>query len=110
VEWRSRRRSLCSRFVHTPRSWASRTWTASRAGSTFTFPGGAAPKDGSLRGRDHDDGARFPAHLPKRNGGDLDDVPEQVRDEIEFHIAESIDDVLGWVLEPKQLQVDLPDA
>jgi hypothetical protein len=37
-------------------------------------------------------------------------VPEQVRDEIEFHIAESIDDVLGWVLEPKQLQVDLPDA
>jgi ATP-dependent Lon protease len=38
--------------------------------------------------------------LPKRNEGDLDDVPEQVRDEIEFHIAESIDQVLDWALEP----------
>jgi ATP-dependent Lon protease len=38
--------------------------------------------------------------LPKRNEGDLDDVPEQVRDEIEFHIAESIDQVLEWALEP----------
>jgi len=38
--------------------------------------------------------------LPKRNEGDLDDVPEQVRNEIEFHIAESIDEVLGWALEP----------
>jgi ATP-dependent Lon protease len=38
--------------------------------------------------------------LPKRNEGDLDDVPEQVRDEIEFHVAESIDQVLGWALDP----------
>jgi ATP-dependent Lon protease len=38
--------------------------------------------------------------LPKRNEGDLDDVPEQVRDEMTFHIAETIDDVLGWALEP----------
>ena len=38
--------------------------------------------------------------LPKRNEGDLDDVPEQVRDDIEFHIAETIDDVLAWALEP----------
>ena len=38
--------------------------------------------------------------LPKRNEGDLDDVPEQVRDDIEFHVAETIDDVLGWALEP----------
>jgi ATP-dependent Lon protease len=37
--------------------------------------------------------------LPKRNEGDLDDVPEQVRNEIEFHIAESIDQVLTWALE-----------
>ncbi len=37
--------------------------------------------------------------LPKRNEGDLEDVPEQVRADIEFHIAESIDDVLGWALE-----------
>jgi ATP-dependent Lon protease len=39
--------------------------------------------------------------LPKRNEGDLDDVPEQVRDEITFHIAETIDQVLGWALEPE---------
>jgi ATP-dependent Lon protease len=39
--------------------------------------------------------------LPKRNEGDLDDVPEQVKAEIEFHLAESIDEVLGWALEPE---------
>jgi ATP-dependent Lon protease len=38
--------------------------------------------------------------LPKRNEGDLEDVPEQVRDEIAFHLAETIDDVLAWALEP----------
>jgi ATP-dependent Lon protease len=38
--------------------------------------------------------------LPKRNEGDLDDVPEQVRDEMEFHVAETIDQVLSWALEP----------
>jgi len=38
--------------------------------------------------------------LPARNEGDLDDVPEQVREEIEFHVAESIDQVLGWALDP----------
>ncbi len=38
--------------------------------------------------------------LPKRNEGDLDDVPEQVRNEIEFHIADRIDQVLDWALEP----------
>jgi ATP-dependent Lon protease len=37
--------------------------------------------------------------LPKRNEGDLDDVPEQVREQIAFHVAESIDQVLGWALE-----------
>jgi ATP-dependent Lon protease len=39
--------------------------------------------------------------LPKRNEGDLDDVPQQVRDEITFHVAESIDQVLTWALEPE---------
>jgi ATP-dependent Lon protease len=38
--------------------------------------------------------------LPKRNEGDLDDVPEQVRNEMEFHVAETIDQVLDWALEP----------
>jgi len=37
--------------------------------------------------------------LPKRNGGDLDDVPEQVRKEITFHTVESVDEVLVIALE-----------
>jgi ATP-dependent Lon protease len=36
--------------------------------------------------------------LPKRNEGDLDDVPEQVREQMTFHIAEDIADVLGVAL------------
>jgi ATP-dependent Lon protease len=36
--------------------------------------------------------------LPKRNEGDLEDVPEQVRNEITFHTAETIDEVLAIAL------------
>jgi ATP-dependent Lon protease len=32
--------------------------------------------------------------LPKRNEGDLEDVPEQVREQMTFHTAESVDEVL----------------
>ncbi|MBV9101826.1 MAG: endopeptidase La [Candidatus Dormibacteraeota bacterium] len=38
--------------------------------------------------------------LPKRNGDDLDDVPETVRDEMTFHLAERIEEVLAAALEP----------
>jgi ATP-dependent Lon protease len=31
--------------------------------------------------------------LPKRNGADLDDVPERVREEMTFHLADTVDDV-----------------
>jgi ATP-dependent Lon protease len=41
--------------------------------------------------------------LPKRNEGDLDDVPEQVREEMTFHVAEGIDDVLAVALEPERV-------
>ncbi len=37
--------------------------------------------------------------LPKRNEGDLDDVPEQVREEIAFHPVETVDEVLSIALE-----------
>jgi ATP-dependent Lon protease len=40
--------------------------------------------------------------LPKRNEGDLDDVPEQVREEMTFHLAESIDQVLEVALQFEQ--------
>jgi ATP-dependent Lon protease len=33
--------------------------------------------------------------LPARNEGDLDDVPEQVREEMTFHLAEAVEDVLA---------------
>jgi ATP-dependent Lon protease len=36
--------------------------------------------------------------LPKRNEGDLDDVPDQVREQMTFHVAESIDQVLAVAL------------
>jgi len=38
--------------------------------------------------------------LPKRNEGDLDDVPEQVREQIAFHPVEDVREVLAIALEP----------
>jgi ATP-dependent Lon protease len=42
--------------------------------------------------------------LPKRNGPDLEDVPESVRDEMTFHLAEDVTQVLDWALEPAPAQ------
>jgi ATP-dependent Lon protease len=36
--------------------------------------------------------------LPARNGPDLEDVPEEVREQMTFHLAERVADVLGPVL------------
>ena len=41
--------------------------------------------------------------LPERNRGDLDDVPEEVREAMSFHVAMTIDEVLGVALEPAQV-------
>jgi ATP-dependent Lon protease len=38
--------------------------------------------------------------LPERNRGDLDDVPEEVRQQMTFHFAMTIDEVLAVALEP----------
>ncbi len=38
--------------------------------------------------------------LPERNRGDLDDVPEEVREAMKFHFAMTIEEVLGVALEP----------
>jgi ATP-dependent Lon protease len=40
--------------------------------------------------------------LPERNRGDIDDVPEHVRDELTFHPVMSLDEVLAIALEPAQ--------
>jgi len=42
--------------------------------------------------------------LPERNRGDLDDVPEEVRDALTFHFAMSMDEVLAVALEPAAVQ------
>jgi ATP-dependent Lon protease len=38
--------------------------------------------------------------LPRRNGPDLDDVPERVRDEMTFHLADTYADVLAAAFDP----------
>jgi ATP-dependent Lon protease len=38
--------------------------------------------------------------LPERNRGDLDDVPQEVREQMTFHFAMTIDEVLSVALEP----------
>jgi ATP-dependent Lon protease len=48
--------------------------------------------------------------LPKRNEGDLEDVPEQVRNEMNFHLAETVDQVLAVALEPLDGQRDTKES
>ncbi|HVN88166.1 MAG TPA: endopeptidase La [Candidatus Binatia bacterium] len=40
--------------------------------------------------------------LPKRNEKDLEEVPESAREEMTFHFADTIDDVLALALEPRE--------
>jgi ATP-dependent Lon protease len=42
--------------------------------------------------------------LPARNGPDLEDVPESVREQMTFHLAEDVTQVLDWALEPVPAQ------
>jgi len=42
--------------------------------------------------------------IPERNRGDVDDVPEEVRNAMKFHYAMTIDEVLGAALEPATVQ------
>jgi ATP-dependent Lon protease len=46
--------------------------------------------------------------LPERNRGDLDEVPEEVREQMSFHPVMSIDEVLGLALEPAESGADVP--
>src|ERR1700744_262437 len=45
--------------------------------------------------------------LPERNRGDLDEVPEEVREQMSFHPVMSIDEVLGLALEPAEAGADV---
>ncbi|MBV8987693.1 MAG: endopeptidase La, partial [Solirubrobacterales bacterium] len=42
--------------------------------------------------------------LPERNRGDLDEVPQEVRDAMTFHFAMTVDEVLSVALEPAPLR------
>ncbi len=48
--------------------------------------------------------------LPERNGPDLEDVPEEVRDAMTFHLAATIADVLGPALSGPGAAADLAAA
>ncbi len=45
--------------------------------------------------------------LPERNRGDLEEVPEEVREQMTFHPVMSIDEVLGLALEPAESGADV---
>jgi len=40
--------------------------------------------------------------VPERNRGDLDDIPEQVREELNFHPVMTVGEVIGLALEPER--------
>jgi ATP-dependent Lon protease len=45
--------------------------------------------------------------LPERNRGDLDEVPEEVREQMTFHPVMSVEEVLALALEPVESGVDV---
>jgi len=49
----------------------------------------------------------FEAVLPKDNEKDLPDIPENIRNEMTLHFAESMDEVLGWAL-TEQIEMQAP--
>src|SRR2546423_564414 len=46
--------------------------------------------------------------LPGRNEVDLDDLPESVKEQMTFHVATEVTQVLGWALEPAPAAVPQP--
>jgi ATP-dependent Lon protease len=46
--------------------------------------------------------------LPERNRGDLDDVPEEVREQMTFHPVMTIDEVIDVALEPARTGLEAP--
>jgi ATP-dependent Lon protease len=48
--------------------------------------------------------------LPERNRGDLDEVPEEVREQMSFHPVMSIEEVLSLALEPVESGADVAAA
>jgi ATP-dependent Lon protease len=47
--------------------------------------------------------------LPIRNEPDIDDIPEHIREEMTIHLAKTVDQVIGWALEPEAVD-NAPEA
>jgi ATP-dependent Lon protease len=45
--------------------------------------------------------------VPERNRGDLDEVPEEVREQMSFHPVMSVGEVLSHALEPAEKGADV---
>ena len=45
--------------------------------------------------------------LPERNRGDLDEVPEEVREQMTFHPVMSVGEVIEQALEPAEKGADV---
>jgi ATP-dependent Lon protease len=48
--------------------------------------------------------------LPRENEQDLEDLPEEVRRELSFHLVDTLDEVIGLALRPLQGEVVVPRA
>ena len=48
--------------------------------------------------------------LPERNRGDLDDIPEEVREQMTFHPVMTVQEVLDRALEPDRKETHAPQA
>jgi ATP-dependent Lon protease len=46
--------------------------------------------------------------LPKDNEGDLEDIPEEAREKLEFHCVETLDEVFDLALLPAKRSVTTP--
>ncbi|HSP07169.1 MAG TPA: S16 family serine protease, partial [Acidobacteriota bacterium] len=48
--------------------------------------------------------------LPDRNRKDLEDVPENVREGLEFLFIKRVDEIIDLAIEPKQQEIVIPPA
>jgi ATP-dependent Lon protease len=42
--------------------------------------------------------------IPRHNGNDLIDIPQEIRDELTFHLIDNVEEALALALEPEESQ------
>ena len=74
-----------------------------------SLPGKVSPLGGvNQKGLAAHRAGRKEVILPKRNEADLDDLPESVRKEMQFHLASDVKEVLEIALEPRAAPTEEP--